>query len=74
MQPGMTQSDWERDEEPESSEPVAPQQWTRGEFGQSLGDEEEWHRTPVFRAKLLDQLQQHMAYRENTIVRDRQTF
>lgn len=70
VRPGTTQYDWERDEEPESSKPIAPQQWTRGEFGQSLGDEEEGHCTPVFRAELLDHLQQHMAFKENAKVRD----
>lgn len=61
-----TECDCEHGEVPESGEPVDPQQWTRGEFGQGLGEEEEGHRTPMFRAKLLDHLQQHTSYRQNT--------
>lgn len=51
------------DEVPKSSEPVDPQQWTWGEFGQSLGEEEEGHGTPVLRAQPLNHLQQHTAYK-----------
>lgn len=44
----MTKVDGEDAEAPESSEPVDPEQWTRGQLRQSLGEEEEGNRTPVF--------------------------
>lgn len=56
-----TQFNREDGEAPESSKPIDPQQWTRGKFGQSLGEKEEGNRTPVFGAKRPDHLQQNMA-------------
>lgn len=58
----MIWSDCEDAEAPESSKPIGPQQWPRGKFGESLGEKEEGHCTPVFGAKLLHHLQQNAAY------------
>lgn len=54
---GCTAESREFSESPESSETVRPQQGARGQFGQGLGEEEEWNGTPVFGAKLLDHSQ-----------------
>lgn len=53
---------WNRDEVPESSEPLDPQQGTRRQLGESLAEEEERRRTPVLRAQLPNHLQQHPAW------------
>lgn len=44
----MTHSNSEDAHAPESSKPIDPQQRARRESGQSLGEEEEGHRAPVF--------------------------
>lgn len=51
---------------PESTEPLHPQQRTWREFGKSLSEEEEGDSTPVFRAQLLNHLQQRLTWKTNT--------